>query len=72
MKYSKIFLIFIFLLYFTFRAFIIPIKKKVFDFLFPLNFLFIFLLSFILDIIKTSIFVKDFLFKIIFYCNINK
>ena len=69
---TKIFLIFIFLLYFVLRAFIIPIRKKIFGFLFPLNFLLIFLLSFVLDIIKTSIFVKDFIFKIFIYLNINK
>lgn len=69
---TKIFLLLICLLYFIFRAFIIPIRKKVLDFLFPLNFLLIFLLSFILDIIKTSIFVKDFIFKIFTYYNINK
>ena len=69
---TKIFLIFIFLLYFVLRAFIIPIRKKIFGFLFPLNFLLIFLLSFILDIIKTSIFVKNFIFAIFTYLNFNK
>ena len=69
---TKIFLIFIFLLYFVLRAFIIPIRKKIFGFLFPLSFLLIFLLSFILDIIKTSIFVKNFISRIFTYLNFNK
>jgi hypothetical protein len=69
---TKMILITLLLIYFSLRSLIIPIQKKVQNFLFPFNFLLVFLFSFILDIIKMYVIIKNLLFKIFTYLNSNK